>query len=379
MATTLVLNPASNHTFRLVTDLIGNGWTLLTAPEGGMLKSNRQFMEFRTPTRNLKIRPCIFAVGDRGESHRRDERRIQITTTYSSGLQRIAEFKDVVLGYDSQNRVYVGLDPRRLEFGGEHHNASSSVDAAALETPGKSILIRPHDTQLLGLEYQAIFKPSRLSEYIFNVDLIHQGLYAGSGLFSALKGPRKSTSLTLPKDTHGDVLLLGMASVQQEPRKIPKSEIIAFEDGNEGGLADVSPEELEAIRRRCAEVGDKGEYFVFQFERKRLRNAGKPTLARKVDWVSRRSVGKGYDIKSFETNGSPRYIEVKSTTGSGMSFLMSDKEWKVAVSSGMAYFVYRVIHAEKSPTIKRMVQDPASAEKDRTLIRLAAGWKITLK
>jgi hypothetical protein len=376
-------NSNTNHTQRLVKDLSKGGWHALIVPADGVLQSNRQLVELRSPANHLKIRFCIFAVGDRGESHRRDERRIQITTTYLSGLARLSGYTDIVLGYDATNDVYVGLDARRLQFGGQKHNASSFVDPVALEhTPSNSIAIRPHDSHILGLEYQAIFKPRRLTEYIFNVESIHEGLYVGNGWFSenSKSSAHQASSLRVAsEDAHGDVLILRRSSIPRPKHKPKKSRVTAYENGNWKALADVSPEELEAIRRRWCEIGDRGEYFAFQFEKQRLRKSGQITLARKVDWISRRAVGRGYDIKSYETDGSPRYVEVKSTSGSGMTFVMSDYEWRVAVREKGAYYIYRVVDVDKIPTLKRMVQNPVVAEKLRKLERTAAGWKIALR
>ena len=383
MATIDLSHSRTDHTQRLVDALTKGGWRAVVIPADGKLKSNHQIVELHTPTTHVKARFCIFAVGDRGESHRRDERRIQITTTYLSGLARLSDCIDIVLGYDSENDVYVGLDSRRLEFGGKKHNASSSVDPTALEeAPRTHILVRPHDTQILGgLEYQAIFKPQRLTEYIFNVDSIHRGMYVGNGRFSDSPQPaaQASNPLVVPsEDEHGEILVLGTSWVSRPKHRIKKSLITAYEKGDVKILADLSPDELEAIRRKCCEIGDKGEYFVFRYEKQRLRKAGQEALARKVDWVSRRAVGRGYDIKSFEVDGSPRLIEVKSTNGSGMTFFMSDYEWKVAVREKEAYYIYRIVDVDRTPTLKRAVQNPVSAEGERRLERTAAGWKVVL-
>jgi hypothetical protein len=372
----------TNHTQRLVEALTRTGWQALVVPAKGILKSNRQLIELRAARKRVRARFSIFAVGDRGESHRRDERRIQITTTYLSGLDHIGDYTDIVLGYDSQNDVYVGLDARRLEFGGQQHNASSSVDPTALDHNSvNSILIRPHETQILGLEYQAIFKPARLAEYVFNVDSIHSGQYVGNGLFSGtlrIAGEQKRM-LTVPsEDAHGEMLILESSTIQRPKQKANISWIAAYENGDWNTLADLSPEELETIRRKCCEIGDRGEYFAYRYEKQRLRKAGKGTLAEKVDWISRRAVGKGYDIKSYESDGSPRLIEVKSTTGSGLTFAMSDYEWKVAAREKMAYYIYRITNADSAPILKRVVQNPVAAEKQRKLERTATGWKIKL-
>ena len=371
----------TNHIQRLIAALAKGGWKAVIAPAKGLLQSNRQLVEFRAPNAVTRVRFCIFSVGDRGESHRRDERRIQITTTYLSGLPRLRGYTDIVLGYDSENDVYVGLDPRRLQFGGQKHNASSFVDPSALEhSTTRTIVVRPHDSQILGLEYQAIFKPPRLTEYVFNLDSIHQGLYVGNGPYSQNSTTHSTGALRVAsEDAHGELLVLQRSSspaLRHQPRK---ARVSAYEKGNWKALADVTPQELEAIRRKCCEIGDRGEYFALQFEKQRLRRAGKGYLANKVEWISRRAVGKGYDIKSYESDGSARYVEVKSTNGFSMSFFMSDFEWKVAVREKGAYYIYRVVDVDNVPVLKRMIQDPVAAENQMTLQRTASGWKITLR
>jgi hypothetical protein len=51
-------------------------------------------------------------------------------------------------------------------------------------------------------------------------------------------------------------------------------------------------------------------------------------LARKVEWTSEvRGDGAGYDIRSFDLNGSERLIEVKTTNGpSKTPFFLSENE-----------------------------------------------------
>ena len=168
---------------RLILDLSDAGWAPVRFPTNARIAPNRQLLELRTPNRSVRIRVSLYKVGDRGEAHLRDERRIEITTTFAGGLPRLRNWADVVLGYDSVNNAYVGLDPLRLKMGGATHNASSYVDPAALSAASNSrLLIRPHETPSLGLEYQAIFLPKRLGEYFFNYELIHAGRYRGDGL-----------------------------------------------------------------------------------------------------------------------------------------------------------------------------------------------------
>jgi hypothetical protein len=61
-------------------------------------------------------------------------------------------------------------------------------------------------------------------------------------------------------------------------------------------------------------LGEDGELLVMDLERWRLVNAGQPNLAAKVLHVSRdMGDGAGFDIRSFDQDGTQRFIEVKTT------------------------------------------------------------------
>ena len=63
-------------------------------------------------------------------------------------------------------------------------------------------------------------------------------------------------------------------------------------------------------------LGDLGEELVLRFEKKSLVDANRQDLADKVIHVSKvEGDGAGYDIKSYDVDGSIKYIEVKSTRG----------------------------------------------------------------
>jgi hypothetical protein len=88
------------------------------------------------------------------------------------------------------------------------------------------------------------------------------------------------------------------------------------------------PQELEqmtAIARkyevaerdaRNRELGRAGEERVLAHEQATLVAAGRPELAGRIRWVSHLDGdGAGFDIQSFDTDGSNRLIEVKTTNG----------------------------------------------------------------
>jgi hypothetical protein len=69
--------------------------------------------------------------------------------------------------------------------------------------------------------------------------------------------------------------------------------------------------ELEAANKS---LGDAGEQFAINFERARLISLGKESLADKIEHVAEtQGGGAGFDVLSFEANGSDRFIEVKSS------------------------------------------------------------------
>jgi hypothetical protein len=85
------------------------------------------------------------------------------------------------------------------------------------------------------------------------------------------------------------------------------------------------PAELDARNRK---LGKQGEELVYLHEQQRLRSAERADLARKVEWTSEvRGDGAGYDVLSFELDGSERLIEVKTTNGPAKTpFFLSENE-----------------------------------------------------
>lgn len=93
--------------------------------------------------------------------------------------------------------------------------------------------------------------------------------------------------------------------------------------------------------------GYVGEALVFEFEKNKLIEMGRPDLAEKIKWISRDDGdGFGYDIQSFDiVNGHEKaiYIEVKSTSSSLTSdFEMSSNELEFAKKHPDDYKLYRI-------------------------------------
>lgn len=100
-------------------------------------------------------------------------------------------------------------------------------------------------------------------------------------------------------------------------------------------------------------LGRDGEEFVFEYERRRLTQAGRPDLAAQVIWTSRdEGDGAGYDIQSFQLDGEKIYIEVKTTNaGAGHPFLLSRNEVGASEELGTSFLLYRIYDFRNSPKI----------------------------
>lgn len=108
----------------------------------------------------------------------------------------------------------------------------------------------------------------------------------------------------------------------------------------------------EKARERNNEVGDLGEEFVMTFEINRLiqiLNLERTEAEQYVQHLSRlQGDGLGYDISSINQNGSPRYIEVKTTVGdSKQPFYLSENERQFFKEYQDSAFIYRVYNFNK--------------------------------
>jgi len=91
-------------------------------------------------------------------------------------------------------------------------------------------------------------------------------------------------------------------------------------------------------------LGTAGEAFVVAAERRRLAEEGRADLAANVVWTARdEGDGAGYDVASFNADGSPRLIEVKTTNGNHMTpFYLTANEVRVSAARPGDYWLYRV-------------------------------------
>jgi Domain of unknown function (DUF3883) len=100
-------------------------------------------------------------------------------------------------------------------------------------------------------------------------------------------------------------------------------------------------------------LGAAGEEFVIDVERRRLLEADRGDLARKIRWIAAEDGdGAGYDILSFDSSGNERLLEVKTTNGSARTpFFLSRNECAVAMERPSDWRVYRVHLFSTEPRI----------------------------
>lgn len=101
--------------------------------------------------------------------------------------------------------------------------------------------------------------------------------------------------------------------------------------------------------RTLKKLGFAGELMVINYEKQNLTANGKENLALDVKHVSKEEGdGTGYDILSYEVDGTKKYIEVKTTTGKKTTpFMITANELKFSEINSSNYFLYRVFDFDK--------------------------------
>ena len=91
-------------------------------------------------------------------------------------------------------------------------------------------------------------------------------------------------------------------------------------------------------------IGDLGEQFVLKYERKRLEALGKENLASQIKHIaSEMGDGAGFDIESYNEDGTTRFIEVKTTKGNlDQPIYITHNELMKSTIEKDKYFLYRI-------------------------------------
>jgi hypothetical protein len=382
MAPIKLASDGRGYTYLAIEGLLSEGWKIKQIPERGHLRLNRQRVQLLHSGHQEILRLMIYKVGGSGRG-RPGERRIEITSTYLGGLESENDTVDVLLGYDPDTDVFVGFDSRRLYHGGQTENASAFIDVEGLRLgSGSQIVVLPRISDLFGQEYHAFFRPPRLAEYIVNRSLIHAGAYFGSGPFSGTYRRRQSAS-SAQVDANaatGETVVLEAPTGVGRTREPSKRDLESIETGQTERFRTrkVTPEQFEALLRAKERNGALGEFIALEYERKRLARAGLDDLAIMVHWTSKENVAAGFDITSFNVDGSRRFIEVKATVGHDRWFVVTRNEWRTARVKNDQYWIYLVTEVNDDPHIVPL-QNPIRLESEGMLTREADGWVVRIE
>jgi len=125
--------------------------------------------------------------------------------------------------------------------------------------------------------------------------------------------------------------------------------------GSSGYWLPPTPAEVE----RAGRIGQRGEELVYQMELERVREMGFAEPERYVIWTSRDEPGADHDIRSVDAEGRPRWLEVKSTTGTDGRFDWSRKEFEKAFRERERYELWRVYRAADTAPVAKCFPNPA--------------------
>ena len=157
---------------------------------------------------------------------------------------------------------------------------------------------------------------------------------------------KKGVEIAPPARTGG----ISITEVLEAP---PEAAINNSTDGRK--KRSYKPRKYDFVKREAEnrELGKLGEEFVVKFEQERLRNAGRPDLAAKIERISEtRGDGAGYDVLSFDQDGSERHIEVKTSNfGKNFPFDITANELDYSKDYPERYYLYRVFNYRKAPKI----------------------------
>lgn len=274
-------------------------------------------------------------------------------------------------------------DPEFLMMFGEElaiaHQRMNEVELAGF---GKSLLDvstwPPHDrlnaAQLELLSPELIGHPELMQPIISAVRLMTR-MRDSSRVYrlnSMLLTPAQRVGFQVLQATH-------FARVESESIRIPK-ERFAVLNTYLGGLFSQSEEELWESLRETRLRAQKAEEYVVLYERRRLSDANRNDLAELVERVSQYDAHASFDVRSFDCNGTTRYVEVKSSTSRRVQFYWTVAERDFAEEKGPAYWIYFVPRSQELPSLRYplvLMQDP-HALLGETLREECDAYKVTL-
>ncbi len=146
-------------------------------------------------------------------------------------------------------------------------------------------------------------------------------------------------------------LLEGPPELDQRPRQVREP----------GAAYGGGPVDYVAREAANQSLGLAGERFVLNFERARLIHAGQDRLADTIEHVSvTRGDAAGFDIRSYNDDGSDRFIEVKTTRYNKYTpFFLTANELQFAQDHSTHYRLCRPFSFRRQPRLFELPGSPA--------------------
>lgn len=148
----------------------------------------------------------------------------------------------------------------------------------------------------------------------------------------------------------GRLITLSNISISEEIADIKKQDNNCSKEQIESRSDSKIVSYFRYLQRFQSEIGEKGEQYILDVERRKLKNTD---YKDKVEQISKKDNSAGYDILSFEENGTELYIEVKTTDNNDDIFFITQNELKKAENlkdEGKRYLIYRVVNILSSPS-----------------------------
>lgn len=131
-----------------------------------------------------------------------------------------------------------------------------------------------------------------------------------------------------------------------EPNIIQKNSLVRRKNNNNYSDRDHKPthRDYEKEQHKKTELGLKGENYIVNYEKEKLKKAKREDLVSQVKHVSvSKGDGLGYDIESRDEHGNEMLIEVKTTSlPENTYFYISPNELKVSKKCKDKYYLYRL-------------------------------------
>lgn len=248
-----------------------------------------------------------------------------------SEVEAIVQSYFQMLHWECTGQFFVKAEQRRLLAGKLHNRSKGSIEFKHQNI--SAVLIK------YGLPYIGGYKPRANYQGLLE-EAVLQYLERTPTLNDAFEQFAKQALPTIKPEVDYAELLTSPppASKLKEPpipyqrRRLSKPNYLQLEQQNR-------------------QLGNLGEQLIFEYEQWRLRSAGKPNLADSVEWIARDlGDGAGFDILSRNSNGTDRYIEVKTTKLREFTpIYLTRNELLFSQKNSNDFYLYRVFNYNQSP------------------------------